>query len=326
MTRETAVGVLGTGSYLPSHVVTNDEVGRPAGVDDEWIVRKTGIRQRRFGKHDEATSDLATFAARAALRDAGVSAGDLSVIVVATSTPDAPQPPTAAYVAHALEAPPSAAAFDLNAVCSGFVYALAVAERMVVGGGYALVVGADMYSRITDPQDRRTRVLFGDGAGAVVLGPGGREVLHTRLLTYSDGRDLVGVPAGGSRLGTTDETIAGGLHHFAMNGRGVKEIVGAHLPSTIADFLASAGVGHDEIAHVIPHQGNGVMLAELEAELALPRAVLHTTVSRYGNTSAASIPITLDEAARANALLPGEKVLLAAFGGGFSFGYALLGW
>lgn len=324
-----AVGIVGTGSYLPSHVVTNDDVGEPAGVDDAWIVRKTGIRCRRFAKHDEATSDLATAAARAALEDAGIRAADLSVIIVATSTPDSPQPPTAARVAHALDAPHAAAAFDLNAVCSGFVYALAVARGMVAAeGGHALVVGADLYSRITDPRDRRTRILFGDGAGAVVLGPAAprRRVLATRLLTFSEGRDLVGVAAGGTRLGTSPETVGGGLHYFAMDGRGVREIVAAHLPGTISEFLGAAGVGNDEVSHVVPHQGNGVMLTELTEDLALPRAVLHTTVGDYGNTSAASIPITLDEAARAGALNRGEKVLLAAFGGGFSFGYALIDW
>ncbi|MFD6618775.1 3-oxoacyl-ACP synthase III family protein [Streptomyces albidoflavus] len=328
-THPASVGILGTGSYVPSHVVTNDDIGPQAGATDEWVVRKTGIHRRRFGKDDEATSDLAAAAARGALEEARVSVADLSLIIVATSTPDSPQPPTAALVAHLLQAPSTAAAFDLNAVCSGFVYAVVTAQRMLAGGGgYALVIGADMYSRITDPTDRRTRVLFGDGAGAVVLGPtsGPGRILAGRLLTFSDGHDLVGVAAGGTRLGATAQTVAQGSHYFEMNGRGVKEIVSSTLPGTLFAFLDEIGVAKEEIAHIVPHQGNGVMLSALEAELGFPRARLHTTVGEYGNTGAASIAVTLDAAVREGALRPGEKVLLCAFGGGFSFGYALIEW
>lgn len=325
-----AVAILGTGSYLPSYVVSNDEVGAPAGVDDEWITRKTGIRERRFAKGDEATSDMAVMAARSALEDAGVSAAQLSQIIVATSTPDSPQPATAAHVAYQLDAPPTAAAFDLNAVCSGFTYALATAHRVAAAdGGYALVIGADMYSRYTDPTDRRTRVLLGDGAGAVVVGPArgaGRPVLATRLLNFHEGLDLVKVPAGGSRLGTSYATVDDRLHYFAMDGRGVVDIVRGKLPGLLADFLDEAGVSKEDIAHIVPHQGNGMMLRTLEQDLAFPRARMHTTVTHYGNTGAASIPVTLDDAARSGALKEGGKVLLTAFGGGFTFGFALIDW
>ncbi|MEV4443055.1 ketoacyl-ACP synthase III [Streptomyces sp. NPDC049577] len=321
--------MLGTGSYLPSRVVTNDEVGGPAGVDDEWIVRKTGILRRRWAKDEEATSDLATIAARTALEDAGLRASDLSLIIVATSTPDSPQPPTAASVAYNLEAPPTAAAFDLNAVCTGFAFALSLAHRALLGsGGYALVIGADMYSRILNPADRRTVTLFGDGAGAVVLGPltAGREVLATRLLTFGEERDLVSVPAGGSRLGWTHGTVEDELHYFRMNGRGVKEFVGAGLPPALDEFLDEAGVTRADIKHVVPHQGNAVMLRELAGQLGLPRARMHSTVEEYGNTGAASVAITLDHAARSGSVRRGDQVLLAAFGGGFSFGFALVRW
>ncbi|MDQ8707300.1 ketoacyl-ACP synthase III [Streptomyces sp. LHD-70] len=322
------VSVLGTGSHVPSLVITNDDVGAEAGVTDEWIVRKTGIHERRYGKGDEATSDLAAAAARAALEDAGVAVADLSLIIVATSTPDSPQPPTATVVADLLHAPSTAAAFDLNSVCSGFVYALTAAASMIAGGGHALVIGADMYSRITDPTDPRTRVLWGDGAGAVVLGPAtGRSTLTaTRLLTHTEGRELIQVPAGGTRLGTTAETLAEGLHYFAMNGRGVKEMVYATLPEALRTFLDDAGIDAAELAHIVPHQANAVMLAELHESLPFPRARMHTTVTEYGNTGAASIPLTLDAAARQGALRPGEKVLLCAFGGGFNFGFAVIEW
>ncbi|MEW2068164.1 ketoacyl-ACP synthase III [Streptomyces sp. NPDC007346] len=324
----TPVSILGTGSYVPSRVITNDDVGSTAGVDDEWIVRKTGIHERRYGKDDEATSDLAAAAARAALENAGVSVADLSLIIVATSTPDSPQPPTATVVAELLQTPSTAAAFDLNSVCSGFVYALSAARSMIAGGGYALVIGADMYSRITDPTDPRTRVLWGDGAGAVVLGPatGRRAVTATRLLTYTEGHDLIKVPAGGTRMGTTAQTLAEGAHYFTMNGRGVKEAVYTTLPETLQTFLDDAGIDKAEVSHIVPHQANGVMLAELDQSLGFPRARMHTTVTRYGNTGSASIPITLDAAARQQALGPGEKVLLCAFGGGFNLGFALIEW
>jgi 3-oxoacyl-(acyl-carrier-protein) synthase III len=324
----TPVSVLGTGSYVPSRVVTNDDVGSKAGVTDEWVVRKTGIHERRYGKDDEATSDLAAAAARAALQDAGVRVADLSLIIVATSTPDFPQPPTATVVAGLLQTPSTAAAFDLNSVCSGFVYALSVARSMIAHGGYALVIGADMYSRITDPADPRTRVLWGDGAGALVLGPatGRRTLTATRLLTYTQGHDLIKVPAGGTRMGTTAQTLAQGAHYFAMNGRGVKEMVYATLPETLRTFLHDTGVEESEVAHIVPHQANAVMLAELHQSLPFPRAQMHTTVTTYGNTGSASIPITLDTAARRQTLEPGEKVLLCAFGGGFNLGFALIEW
>ncbi|WP_245721590.1 hypothetical protein [Nocardia crassostreae] len=197
----TRIAVIGTGSYLPDRMVSNDEVGSRAGVDSEWIIRKTEIRERRWARPDQATSDLATHAARAALESAGIGAHELTAIVVATSTPDHPQPPTAAFLQHNLSAD-DASAFDLNAACSGFVFALSTVDAAIAraGGGYGLVVGADVYSRILDPADHRTAILFGDGAGAVVVGPaesGGIE--RSALHTFGELSSLIRVPAGGSR-------------------------------------------------------------------------------------------------------------------------------
>lgn len=210
--RMSGTKILGTGAYVPDRVVSNDEVGAAAGVDDAWIRRKTAIRERRWAAPDQATSDLATAAGRAALRAAGITADQLSVIVVATSTPDRPQPPAAAYVQHNLGAE-GAAAFDLNAVCSGSVFALSVVESLLAGrGGHALVIGADLYSRILDAADRRTVVLFGDGAGAMVLGPAsqGSRVRHLALHTFGELTGLIEVPAGGSRLPGDLATLEGG--------------------------------------------------------------------------------------------------------------------
>ncbi|MEV6962751.1 ketoacyl-ACP synthase III [Streptomyces sp. NPDC051207] len=322
------IRILGTGAYVPERIVSNDEVGAPAGVDDAWITRKTAIRERRWAAAGQATSDLATAAARAALRSAGITSEQLSVIAVATSTPDRPQPPTAAYVQRNLGAS-GTAAFDVNAVCSGTVFALsAVGSTLLRRGGHALVIGADVYSRILNPADRRTVVLFGDGAGAMVLGPTTRGPLvrHVALHTFGELAGLIQVPAGGSRLPLDSAALDAGLQYFAMEGREVRRFVVEQLPQLVKGFLHEAGVEAADISHFIPHQANGVMLDEVFAGLALPRATMHRTVTRYGNTGAASIPITLDVAARDGAFRTGELILLAGFGGGMAASFALLEW
>ncbi|MFI9778659.1 3-oxoacyl-ACP synthase III family protein [Streptomyces sp. NPDC051956] len=328
--RSGGIGILGTGSCLPSHVVTNDDVGAPAGVDDEWIRNKTGIRSRRRAKPDEATSDLAVVAGRAALEAAGISASDLSLIIVATSTPDSPQPPTACVVADGLGAGAGAAAFDVNAVCSGFLFALNTAERILDGSDspYALVIGADIYSRILNPADRRTAILFGDGAGAVVLGPArpDRGLVAGRLASFGADRDLIEVPGGGSRIPATAETLAAGLQYFTMNGRGVRDFVNTTVVPAIADFVREAGHDLDDIAHFVPHQANGRMLEDVSAALGIPAARTRVTYEEFGNTGSASVPVTLDHAVRGGALRDGDLVLLAGFGGGMAMGLSLLTW
>ncbi|WP_329537893.1 ketoacyl-ACP synthase III (plasmid) [Streptomyces sp. NBC_01450] len=324
----TDVRIIGTGAYVPDRIVSNDEVGAAAGVDDAWITRKTAIRERRWAAPGQATSDLATAAARAALKSAGITAEQLSVIAVATSTPDRPQPPTAAYVQHRLGAP-GTAAFDVNAVCSGTVFALsAVGGVLEHRGGHALIIGADVYSRILDPADRKTVVLFGDGAGAIVLGTTGRgpRVRHVALHTFGELSDLIQVPAGGSRLPVDATGLDAGLQYFAMDGRAVRHFVVEQLPHLVKGFLHEAGVGPEDISHFIPHQANGVMLDEVVEDLAMPRATMHRTLTHYGNTGAASIPITLDAAARAGAFRPGQLLLLAGFGGGMAASFALVEW
>lgn len=322
------IAVLGTGSYLPERVVSNDEAGQRAGVDDAWIVSKTGIRSRRWVSKDQATSDLATNAAWAAVESAGLAPDDLDYIVVATSTPDHPQPPTAVYVQHNLQAH-NAAAFDMNAVCSGFVFATATVTKMLLGGeGYGLVIGADVYSRILNPEDRSTVILFGDGAGAVVLGPSetGHGLLHTGLHTFGSLSDKILVPAGGSRLPLMDSHYETGLAYFTMEGRAVKDFVLSALPPLVESFFAEAGIRSDEVDHFVPHQANGVMLDDLVPRLGLQSARVHRTFEQYGNTGAASVGITLDAAAQEGAIAAGETVFLAGFGGGMAAGLALLRW
>ncbi|MBC8093034.1 MAG: 3-oxoacyl-ACP synthase, partial [Pseudonocardia sp.] len=219
--------------------------------------------------------------------------------------------------------------FDVNAVCSGFVFALAAARDMAMARGcLALVIGVDVYSRILDPTDRRTAVLFGDGAGAAVVGPvpnvGDRGIRAVRLITSGAHSDLIKVPAGGSRLPATEESVRDGDHWFTMDGRGVKDFVATYVPGALAAFLADHDVTPGTIRHLVTHQANGRMIEDLYPRFGLPAAQIHQTVQRYGNTGSASIPITLAEAPPL--IEPGETVLLATFGGGMAMGFALLDW
>lgn len=321
-----SIGIVGTGSYLPSRVVTNSDVGERAGVSDEWITSKTRIRQRRWAKPEESTSDLAFMAARAAIDNTGISATDVRLVVLATSTPDSPQPATAPAVADMLGTPPGTAAFDINAVCSGFGFGVATATGILGDlGGYAVVVGADIYSRIVNPADRRTAVLFGDGAGAVVVGPEPEgDIVAGELASFGAARDLIEVPAGGSKLPPSSVTVSEGLHYFTMNGRGVRDFVADTVAPAISEFLTELRLPPDAIDHFIPHQANGEMLAELAESVRIPESRMRTSLREYGNTGAASIPVTLDHAARDGLLRPCHLVLLAGFGGGMSMSLTLV--
>jgi 3-oxoacyl-(acyl-carrier-protein) synthase III len=324
------VGILGTGSYLPAREVTNAELATMVpGADPEWVTRKTLIGARRFAAADEATSDLAAKAAGPALESAGIEAAEIDYLIVSTSTGDSPQPPTASLVQQLIGAD-RAAAFDINVVCAGFVFALATAERLVAArpGSKALVIAADVYSRILDFGDRRTAVLFGDGAGAVVVGavPDRYGVLDTELVTRGDAAGLIRVEAGGSRRPASAETVANGEHYFRMDGRGVRDFVADHVPPVLAELLDRAGFHAKDVDHFVPHQANGMMLKELVDQAGLDGARTHLTLDRYGNTGSASVPVALDEAARSGTMQPGDLVLLAGFGGGMSVGAAVLRW
>lgn len=323
------MGVLGTGSCLPEREVSNLEVAEKVGVTAEWLERKTQILTRRYVAPNEATSDLASRAANEALEHARLSVDDIDYIIVSTSTPDSPQPPTAALVQHALGVY-GAACFDVNVVCSGFVYALEVASGILAmnPGSRALVIGADVYSRILNFDDRGTSVLLGDGAGAVVLGsvPSAYGIIETGLSTRGDAHDLIEVRAGGSRLPASHETVDAGGHFFTMQGRKVSEFVLSEVPPAITDLLKRANVGTDDIDHFIPHQPNGNLLDDLVTKAGLENVTTHRTLEKYGNVGSACIPVTLDEANRAGAFKDGELLLLAGFGGGMSIGTCLVRW
>ncbi|OHV34205.1 MULTISPECIES: 3-oxoacyl-ACP synthase III family protein [Pseudofrankia] len=324
-----AVGIISTGSYVPKEEVSNEEVAARCGVTAEWIERKTEIRSRRYAPPHEAASDLAARAAAEALDAAEVPAAAIDYLIVSTSTGDSPQPPTSALVQHAIGAY-GAACFDVNAVCSGFVYGLELARALIAlrPGSRALVIAADVYSRILDFSDRRTAPLFADGAGAAVVGevdePYG--FLGTDLSTSGDAHHLIRVEAGGSRSPASAETLAEGGHYFRMEGRAVREFVNQRLPSALERLVEGAGRRLGEVDHFVPHQANGVMMRELVEAAGLTRATTHRTVERYGNLGSASIPVTLDEANRAGRLRRGELVLLAGFGGGMAVGTSLLSW
>ncbi|GGN39130.1 3-oxoacyl-ACP synthase III family protein [Streptomyces fuscichromogenes] len=325
-----AIGILGTGAYVPAREVGNDELAaRIPDTTAEWILRKTAIRSRRYAAPDEAASDLAAGAAQAALADAGLTADRVDHIIVCTSTGDYPLPPTASVVQQLVGAD-SAACFDLNAVCAGFVYGLEVARGLITArpGAHVLLIGVDVYSRFLDFSDRRSAVLLGDGAGAVVLGAvtEGHGILGIDLSTRGDAQDLLRIPAGGSRSPASPESVAAGGHFLRMQGRAVREFVLENIPPSVDKLLADAGVSVEEIDCFVPHQANGVLIQELAARCGLAGTPLVQVVEQYGNIGSASVPIGLDHAVREGTVEPGGLVLLSAFGSGMSVGNGLLRW
>ncbi|MEU4249953.1 beta-ketoacyl-ACP synthase III [Amycolatopsis sp. NPDC026612] len=325
-----STGVLATGSYLPKSTMGNEVLERSLGLSPGWIEDRTGILERRVADSSEATSDLATAAARRALDAAGVRPDAIGLIIVATSTPDMPLPATACQVQANLGAS-NAVAMDIDAVCTGFVYALDVAHKMMLcepAFDYALVIGADTYSRILDYRDRRTAVLFGDGAGAVVLGRSetAASIEYSRLGSDGTKVDYVQIPAGGSRDPLSADTLASGDHFFKMDGRSVREFVEERLPQMIDGVMRACAMNVSEVDLFVPHQANGRILVDVAKEVGFLPDQVALTVDHYGNTGAASIPVTLDHAVHEGRVLPGDRVLLAGFGGGMTWGTTLLTW
>jgi 3-oxoacyl-[acyl-carrier-protein] synthase-3 len=323
--------ILGTGSYAPERILTNEDLAKMVDTSDEWIVARSGIRERRIAAPDQATSDLAILAAQRALADAGVAASEIDLLVVATVTPDYPMPSTACFVQHKLGIPSTAACFDLNAACSGFIYGMDIACALVASGRYrrALLIGAEKLSSIVDWQDRGTCLLFGDGAGAAVIGPSdtpGIGLIGTRLGALGEDTDLLCIPAGGSRTPTTPETLARGDQFIKMKGKEVFKLAVRVMEEAARDILEQHGLAAAQIGLVIPHQANLRIIDAIAQYLELPVERFFVNVDRYGNTSAASIPIALDEARRAGRIKPGDLTLLVAFGAGLTYGSALIRW
>ncbi len=314
--------IAGTGRYLPATILTNAELAERVATSDDWIQTRTGIRQRHIAAPGEMTSDLALHASRAAIAAAGMQPADVDLIIVATTTPDMVFPSTACILQDKLGVR-GGAAFDVQAVCSGFVYALALADKMVSTGmaRNALVVGAEIYSRILDWNDRGTCVLFGDGAGAVVLVPAAEPGILTAHL-HADGsyRDILAVP------GQVRNGVVEGVPFLHMDGTAVFKFAVKVLADVAEEALAATSMHANDIDWVIPHQANIRIMDATMKKLHLPRERLVVTVGEHGNTSAASIPLALDIAVRDGRIQPGQHVMLLGVGGGFTWGAVFLRW
>jgi 3-oxoacyl-[acyl-carrier-protein] synthase III len=322
------VTITGIGCHAPERVMTNDELAQIVDTSDEWIVERTGIRERRFAGADEALSDLSLPAAKDALAQAGVEPSDVDLVVVATVTPDMLFPSTGAILADQLGAK-DAAAYDLSAGCTGFVYAVAQAHGMVSAGlaEHALVVGGDVLSKIVDWEDRSTCVLFGDGAGAVVIersSEGG--FLGFELGADGSGGPQLYMPAGGSRAPASAETVAARQHFAKMNGREVFKFATRVLVDSAEKVLAQSGVPVGDVDLYVPHQANVRIIDHARKRLGIPAERTVVNVDRYGNTSSGSIPLALGEAESDGRLRQGDLVLMTGMGAGLTWGSALIEW
>ncbi len=323
------VGIVSLGASIPERVLSNGDLERMVDTSDEWIVTRTGIRERRIAAPGQATSDLAVGAAREALERAGVTAREIDLVIVATCTPDMPLPATACLVQAALGAS-EAAAFDLDAACSGFVYALATAAQYVGGGACdtVLVVGAETLSRIVNWRDRSTCVLMGDGAAAAVVRSvrPGHGVLGVYLSADGGGADLLRVEAGGSRLPVDEAVLREGRQYLTMNGREVFRFAVTAMGDAAERALAAAGLTADDVAWFVPHQANYRIIDAAARRFGFPLERVIVNLDRYGNTSAASVPLALWEAERDGRLREGDVVLAVAFGAGLTCGAAAMRW
>lgn len=321
--------IVGTGSYVPEKILRNADLEKMVDTSDKWIQGRTGIRERRIAHEGEAASDLGAKAAREALTAAQLDAKEVNLIIVATATPDMLFPSTACLLQKKIGAS-HAAAFDLSAACSGFVFALSVGDHYIRSGTYhtVLVIGTEVMSRITDWTEKGTCVLFGDGAGAAVLrgvrGRGGILSIHL----HCDGAlwDLISVPGGGSRYPPSPETIEKRLHFIRMKGNETFKVAVRTLEETALEALESEHLSVKDLHLFIPHQANSRIIQAVTDRLHLPPEKVMMNLDRYGNTSAASIPLALDEAVRAGRVKEGDLILLAAFGSGLTWGSALIRW
>lgn len=324
-----SVGILGLGCYVPETIMTNKRLEEMMDTSDEWIIDRTGIRERRVALAEQATSDLAVEAAKRALDDAKVLPNEIDLIIVATVTPDMPFPSVACIVQDRLKAE-KAAAFDITAVCSGFVYGLSIGNAFIQAGIYqkVLVIGAETLSKITDWSDRNTAILFGDGAGAAVLGETtkGNGILGIHLGADGSGGDLLKVPAGGSRQPASSETIVGRQHYISMNGNEVFKFAVKVMGEAATKALENAKLSPADIAYLVPHQANIRIIQSAAKRLRLPLERVIVNVDRYGNTSAASIPLALEEGVASGKIKNGDVVVLVGFGGGLTWGAVVLRW
>ncbi|MBI5837760.1 MAG: ketoacyl-ACP synthase III [Candidatus Eisenbacteria bacterium] len=322
--------IVGTGSYVPEKVLTNADLAHMVETSDEWITTRTGIKERHVAAPGQATSDLAVEAARRALDAAGMKPEDLDLLVCATVTPDTLFPSCACAIQDKLGAK-AAAAMDISAACSGFIYGVHMLRSMIALGTAkrVLLVGAETLTKITNYEDRGTCVLFGDGAGAVVLVPEGDRrhgVLASRIGSDGTARGMLYQPAGGSAIPATQESVAAKLHTIHMRGNEVFKFAVRGMEEVTRGVMEDAGITADDIRLLVPHQANLRMIQALGERLGVPDERVYVNIDRFGNTSSASVPIALDEVVRSGRLVPGDMVVLVAFGGGLTWGALALRW
>ena len=330
MNEKIRAGILGTGSYLPEKIVTNKDLEKIVDTNDEWIVSRTGIRERHFAAADEFTSDMATKAAQSALESAKLKPSDLDLIIVATITPDMPTPSTACYVQTKLGAP-QAAAFDISAACSGFVYGMSIARAFIESGLYKtiLLIGAEKLTTFIDWKDRGTCVLFGDGAGAAIVGPvaeGKHEIISTYMAANGSEADLLKIPGGGCRFPSSLESVENRLHTLKMDGKQIFKIAVKVMSDAVLEAAKRANITLNQISLVIPHQANDRIIQAIGERLGVPPEKIFVNVDKIGNTSAASVGIALDEAVKAGKIKDGQYVAFVAFGAGTTLASSIVKW
>lgn len=323
------VEVLGTGSFLPPKVLTNEEIEKIVDTSDDWIRSRTGISERRIVEGGVSSSVLGAKAAELAMKDAGLDADEIDMIVLATSTPDMFFPSTACLVQGKLKAR-NAFAFDISAACSGFVYAISVGEKFIRSGTCrnALVIGSEVMSSVVDWTDRNTCVLFGDGAGAVVLGRGSGDADIMASSLFADGTlsDLIEIPGGGSRHPFSEACVDKRLHYIKMKGNETFKVAVKLMVDSVLKTIEKVGLSVSDIDMLVPHQANYRIIMAVAEKLGFAEDKIALNLQRYGNTSAASIPIALDEAWRERRIKKGDKVILCGFGGGLTWGASLINW
>ncbi|MCD6406006.1 MAG: ketoacyl-ACP synthase III [Planctomycetes bacterium] len=325
-----SVRISGTGSFLPEKVLTNHDLEKMVDTSDEWITTRTGIKERHIAADDVATSDLAAEASRRALEDAGLTPEDIDLIIVATITPDTPLPSCACWLQAKIGAL-NAGALDVSAACSGFVYGANIAWQFVRTGVYdnVLVIGAETLSKFTNWEDRTSCILFGDGAGAAVFSPSddaASEILYGTMGADGRGAEIMITPAGGSRKPASQETVDNKEHCMVVRGRETYKFAVQKMADLVADGLEKVGLTSDQLRWIIPHQVNIRILEAAVKRLGIPLDDIYINIDRVGNTSAASVPIALDEASRKGLLKRGDNIALVAFGGGLSWASMMLRW
>lgn len=324
------VVIAGVGAYVPEQIMTNDAIAKFVDTSDEWITKRTGIRERRIAASDQACSDLAAEAGRAALKHAGMEPGSIDLLIVATITSDMWTPSTACFVQPKLGLI-NATCFDISAACSGFVYALDIGRQYILSGSArrVMVIGAEKMSAVTDWTDRGTCIIFGDGAGAVILEEGqgdSRGIISTAMGSDGQLASLIRVEAGGSALPASTETVESRQHFIKMEGNQVFKLAVRGMAEISLKALETAGITPDQIKCIVPHQANMRIISAIAEKVGVPMARVVLNLDRYGNTTAASIPLALEEAVRQGRIVDGDYILFVAFGAGLTWGATVVQW